>query len=153
MKKKYTARILWFYLSICVLSLLLLPCCVVNKEDILCLSEFVSISYWTDTHYTSKNDYRDNLKHAQCLYEWRILLLIYRKAMLAIEIRLHVYLSFLLKISSFMAFNNNSSVLLLKTCLSLDYRSVSLKTRKSDRCSLALKYLQTATLLRPVPQQ
>jgi len=28
----------------------------------------------------------------------------------------------------------------------LDYRSVSLKTRKSDKCSLALQYLQTATV-------
>jgi len=42
-------------------------------------------------------------------------------------------------------------VLSLKTCFNLDYRSVILKTHKSDKCSLVLKYIQAANLLRPVP--
>jgi len=144
MKKvhSFTTRILWLYLSICVLSLLLNR--VIKWTNSACLCSF-----------NLKNDHRDNLKHAQCLYEWWILLLIYSKATPSVDIQLFGCLSFLLKITLKLVVYGFQQqlimVLFLKTCFSLDYRSVSLKARKSDRRSLALKYLQTATLLRPVP--
>jgi len=66
---------------------------------------FVLISYWTDTQDKTTTT-EITLKTFVASELW-ILLRIYWKVMLAIEIELFVYLSFLLQTGSFMAFNNN----------------------------------------------
>jgi len=156
----FTSCIWWFYLPICVLSLLLPLCCIVNKENILCLSAFVLISYWTDTQrkttteitlntlsaslsnefcylFTASNlvlwvpdkgsrgrgrptgTFIDTLtrdtvlqleeRHA-CLQDkgqWRIVVVFTENQRWQSKFSCYFYLSFLLKISSFMAYNNN----------------------------------------------
>jgi len=66
----FTTCILRFYLPICVSSLLLLPCCIVNKEDILCLFVFILISYGTDTQGKTTTEITLNTPSASMSYEF-----------------------------------------------------------------------------------